>query len=459
MPKADSGYWKDLSVKLHDYVDAMAELARHHPPKIVPVMRWHDVASNPWFGTENEWWFADEVGYGMYSGEAYDALNAALRAVPEIRDVFDGHVMAGDMGLWIDVQAIAAGALRIAVHLDREGHVVVNEAAVAKHLEALRGLVTGTQNDVEALYFVEGVAAIDPVDLDDKTTLQRMQAEDLETFIAAGACPLKLSATSTPEKVRVEALYARPPICLRITLPSSSAQPYVDQYALAQVRYDRFADSCALAVGSRPILIACRRRSCNPLLQGSFLMQFFSSADQERRTATIGDPNTLTKIYRQVGLAEQSEPSTRLAVRRLGFAKERESLDDKLVDVVIALETLLLSDQSTDRGELALRAGLRASQWAADELLGVTPIEAYDLVREAYARRSALVHGGVVRDEKPIRVAGAPTTLEALVAGIDKLGIAIARSTLTRLELSNPKYDWTERMRRMVQAQERNDTL
>ena len=86
------------------------------------------------------------------------------------------------------------------------------------------------------------------------------------------------------------------------------------------------------------------------------------------------------------------------AVRRFSYASERDRPDDQLVDLMIAAESIFLSDSGAPegRGELRYRLALRAAFFIDSK--EYSKKELYRHMRRAYDARSALVHGAVELD-------------------------------------------------------------
>lgn len=98
--------------------------------------------------------------------------------------------------------------------------------------------------------------------------------------------------------------------------------------------------------------------------------------------------NGLLKSFAKVGQNEQDR--IRLILSRLSQAKRRTQAADKLLDLGIALEMLLLDDNQKD--QLSLQFRLRGS-W----LVGSTAterVEKYELLQDIYGARSAVAHTG-----------------------------------------------------------------
>lgn len=96
--------------------------------------------------------------------------------------------------------------------------------------------------------------------------------------------------------------------------------------------------------------------------------------------------------------------------RRFNAAMDRVSLDDSIVDPLVAAEALFLRDAGSpgDRGELSYRLSLRAAT-----LLETQPAQRFELfkfMKAAYAERSYIAHGGPSRGtvKVPGRAAGMP---------------------------------------------------
>lgn len=106
-----------------------------------------------------------------------------------------------------------------------------------------------------------------------------------------------------------------------------------------------------------------------------------------------------------------------MALRRFNMAFERQLLDDRIVDLMIAAESLFLHDVGApgERGELRFRLALRAAKFV--ESPQYAPRQVFNLMSKAYDVRSRVVHGGSINNidlpDKP----GA--TLGELVAALE----------------------------------------
>jgi Apea-like HEPN len=111
-----------------------------------------------------------------------------------------------------------------------------------------------------------------------------------------------------------------------------------------------------------------------------------------------------------------------LAIRRLGFAAQRERVEDRLIDVMIAAEAFYLTDSgdAKDRGELKYRLALRAAVWSTNTLDGWSRRQVFDHMRRAYDLRSVVAHGGEPK-AKDIKIKGQQVGLPELVRATEEI--------------------------------------
>lgn len=96
-------------------------------------------------------------------------------------------------------------------------------------------------------------------------------------------------------------------------------------------------------------------------------------------------------------LLEVGSDEMDFTLRRFNLSFERRLGDDRLVDLVIAAESLFLGDLGAqDRGEFRFRFALRAAKFI--EHASYNERDVYRVMRRAYDARSAVVHGGSPKD-------------------------------------------------------------
>lgn len=98
--------------------------------------------------------------------------------------------------------------------------------------------------------------------------------------------------------------------------------------------------------------------------------------------------------------SEPEKARLQLILSRLSQAKRRFQVEDKMLDLGIALEMLLLDDN--DKDQLALQFRLRGS-W----LIGQSSqdrIEKWNLLQEIYNARSSVAHTGTLHKNNPLKI-------------------------------------------------------
>jgi len=122
------------------------------------------------------------------------------------------------------------------------------------------------------------------------------------------------------------------------------------------------------------------------------------------------------------------------SIHRFNLAFERNLIADRIVDLVIAAEALLLGDiDETYRGELRFRLALRGAKFI--EHTEYNEREVFYVMRRAYDARSSIVHGGSPKDT---RLPGNPKAdLSALTSATEDLVRLGLRKALSMREDAN----------------------
>jgi hypothetical protein len=138
-----------------------------------------------------------------------------------------------------------------------------------------------------------------------------------------------------------------------------------------------------------------------------------------------GEVPSFLELWR---LLEKGTARFGFSIHRFNLAFDRGLLADRIVDLVIAAEALLLGDLDEKyRGELRFRFALRAGKFIEHPHYGEHDI--YRVMRQAYDARSAIVHGGSPKEtclpDNPS--ANLPTFIDA-IEGLVRAGLCKALS-------------------------------
>lgn len=126
--------------------------------------------------------------------------------------------------------------------------------------------------------------------------------------------------------------------------------------------------------------------------------------------------------------------SVTICLRRIGYANTRMSGEDRLLDIMMALEALVLADSGKpeNRQELSFRLAIRLARFLGGN--GDEMLLTYNLVRAAYKLRSKVIHGDQLE----------PVDAE-VIGKIEDLTKSATRKYLQTLS-DGEKVDWTALM-------------
>lgn len=125
--------------------------------------------------------------------------------------------------------------------------------------------------------------------------------------------------------------------------------------------------------------------SYNPgIISKFFMINKFQLAGNEKNNFL-----EFWEAYRRTEISEKHFLS--VAIRRFSQSNERESIEDKIIDLMISAEALFLSSGGSFQGELKYRLSHRAAMFIEDE--AEKQREVFNFMRKAYSVRSDIVHG------------------------------------------------------------------
>lgn len=131
-------------------------------------------------------------------------------------------------------------------------------------------------------------------------------------------------------------------------------------------------------------------------------------------------------------------------VRRFSYASDRDRDDDRLVDLMIAAESLFLSDAGApqERGELRYRLALRAAFFT--DAPDSPRLTVFKHMKRAYDARSAIVHGGGEVDKNSLKSLNDITISMKEFVEVTRhlLRIAIKKRVEIAAAKGNPNVDW-----------------
>jgi hypothetical protein len=130
------------------------------------------------------------------------------------------------------------------------------------------------------------------------------------------------------------------------------------------------------------------------------------------------DATKVAELYRDMVSARENAVID-AAVRRFGYAADRTRADDEIVDLVIAAESILLSEigRPRERGELRFRLSTRAAAFTDGANEHRRAVARF--MRKAYDVRSGVVHGGELAEGDLRGLTGAPVPVNEFAADLE----------------------------------------
>ena len=166
-------------------------------------------------------------------------------------------------------------------------------------------------------------------------------------------------------------------------------------------------------------------------------------AQHASSTLSPDDVEPLSRIVELIQAARSGAhgKAIDLAIRRFGYAHQRSRDEDVVLDLMIALEGLVLDSSGApkDRGELSFRVAL-GSCWLLRSQLD--PKSVFRFVQKAYVVRSAIAHGG---EPDPPDVRDLDGNRVELRAFADAFQDVVRRILLTCLERAATDGGWAWR--------------
>ena len=163
----------------------------------------------------------------------------------------------------------------------------------------------------------------------------------------------------------------------------------------------------------------------NPVATDLMLTLSLGPRRSDYQEFSVAHANEVSELLKRLE-ALAGDGSLEQALRRFNFGYNRASNEDRIVDHLIAFESLLL--EKNDMNELSYRLAHRGAALIGDD--AQRRREVFHLLREAYTQRSRIVHG-----QKPralVRVEGVSFTFDQLVgASEDMLRESICRAVTT----------------------------
>lgn len=340
------------------------------------------------------------------------------------------------------------------------GSVSVVKADISKRLRQVRRYLTETVSSNKVIIPLPGLKSHSfPLQIDEAIQIDRLTEDEINAAVGAGVLrplseevPILDADECVGVRVRIESrrvqidpqeLEATKDVRLR-ELQEQSARPHrfgqVSRLEIADVMGDvLFVLRLARPefVGTLGAVMISNGLSARSLTVASRPTRGHMRTSYEIEIATARQLRRFWKELKAQAGQRRSLPP--ICQRRFNAAIDRVSLDDAIIDYLIAAEALYLKDAGSpdNRGELGYRLALRAGTFlekAPDERLALLRF-----MKQAYDARSRISHGGT--SPSSVKVPGREAEV-SLREFVEEINLVLRRSLrkAIRLYVTNPSF-------------------
>lgn len=339
------------------------------------------------------------VNLGLTKTPEFQVCEEAMRADPLI-----GHSVDQLVGSVLSASALKAPIAIIQLLGQSIIDGQVSTVALERELEQLREYFLS--QTVERRFFVGvfGVRIIDEqIDLPGGVRLRSMGSNDIESLIQTGVGETSELGLFFPGEHRTVAglpdMIAEVRYQIPVWRPEDIDLPHFDRSVLPDMHRigEQVLTTLALLTNAPVARTGVIVEDLHWFNNGRSWSAHPQRTAVSAAVAQLGqsDVERLVEVYEQLASeGVTNRKNLELALRRFVLALSRTRDDDRLIDLVIAGEALLLKKRS----KLLLQLAQRAAALAEGTTL--SPREVFDRMRDAYRVRSNVVHGEDVAADK-----------------------------------------------------------
>ncbi len=443
----EGAVWGPFDTAMRLYVSEFAALSAAAGPEMLAYPRWarrndrYVREERPLYST------AQKVNNNAFFLESFHTLESVFCASP-LKPYLPGGPATLGPGPAIAIHPRDA-SIRIAFRAAKfqmDGQPFFDQGSMESDIQSLHYLVEAKTLTMELIGILIGVLVPETIHLRENLRVETLPEAEIESFLAQLPFPMTVDRATQEWEVLVPA----PITILRLTYEQARDRPMEDHSGELSDENERFADAVALYHDTRPVLFFHRLWLADELLRNSWSSSNptgIGSTDKSVLVTETGGVVEACSALRSLASTD-TENNVGLAIRRLGLTRTRALSDDVLIDVMIALEALLLTKNEND--ELSFRMSLRASQWAA--LIDERSATAFDLVRCAYGLRSTIVHGDSPKKGKMYNIGGCNIGYDGVVSSVAAMARKFGIDALKRVLNGNFDMRWDLKLKALVEG-------
>lgn len=293
--------------------------------------------------------------------------------------------------------------------VDPQGGLSLDEDVVRSRVHEMRAFVTAKERQATAIVPLPGLTSpLFPFVVTDGIEIDNLTEDEVSACVDAGV--LRPMFEGMPILGVTECVGARIAVTLRARATPAGSEPDLAAFIAETETQHCFGDRSRFHlpemmedllfvlrlarpdfIGSNGIVLTTRT-----VLGSSQTWQTRQTRSFVRTSYVIGEETAVCvkSLWATLAKIAPSNKPPRIAVRRFNAATDRMSLDDAVVDHLIAAEALFLQDAGSpdDRTELSFRLALRMALLL--ETVGRDRHSTFRFVRAAYKLRSGIAHGG-----------------------------------------------------------------
>jgi hypothetical protein len=390
-------------------------------PLVSEGYRWQKDEQGRYYETESQLELTPVVGTRFYGTLDYRQVEESIRRDPEFAP-FCGKLMGPRGHLLWDFQPwmVINSAIQTSVRTD--GSLVFDREGVEAAVASMRAWVRRPIANSVLLVPLLGIPKLDSaIEIEPGIILDRFRDDEIKDCMSAGffLSPdgSRRSAPMTGECFGIRVLL-RDPILVkddseyaidsygsRLLWPEPQVADPGDFGDRDSRRMPELADELLITLRlasphfvTSPGWVAIRERGgwipagAVPELQAGTARQSKAPRSKDYHIDDNG-ADEIRRVWTELKAVARPKKIPRSALRRYNMALDRAMLDDSIVDLISAAESLLLSD-SPDTTELSYRLSLRGANFL-NKYAQIEKLGAFQLLRAGYRQRSAIAHGSL----------------------------------------------------------------
>lgn len=442
----DGAGWGRFDAAVRSYIAEFAAASAQVEPELIARPEWAQRGNRYVRQMSNTYFMAQSIANQAFHFKTFHALEPLFYESPLKRYLPGAAPIGPGAQTYVHPRDVSIRIAFRAIEVHPDGTQTFDEDSMEADLASLHELVESDIVRMELLGVIVGAQVLETIRLQENLVLAPLTPTEAGTFLSPAPFPITVNQGSQEWEVLLPA----PIAALRLSFEQPRAEPVADHLPTLFAEFEWIADAIALHYEVRPSLFLWRQWMADEFLRGGHSTSAPMGIGLVEKSEMLKDTAGVVQAYGAIRklVLSGKQANVPLAIRRLGLTRTRIVSEDVLIDTMIALEALLLSDEGRD--ELALRMSLRAAQWSA--LLGENAPEVFDLLSRAYSLRSRVVHGKSPKKDSTFEVDGATLSYEDVISRVARIARKFGVDALKRVLDGDLDMQWRLRLKTLVES-------